>query len=242
VSGSGDGQLTRDLAEAHLAALAREVAGIVLSSDDKTALALEAPRVSTSAARFAPLGDVYRIDVLDIARMRNTVSAVFPSLQVLVSDVPDVGIPVNAWEAEVLLEQIDALVAAYVEGMRGLTELASMSGDEELATCVAHALREHEAFRAAGPPVLMMSTRTLQDARTLLGFAWRDRVRKEGEPWSDFLLSAIRSGSGGQNKDEAAERPPESSFGRKDLADALALLRDFAQNAEGEWFSPFSDN
>lgn len=237
---TSDEQLVRDVAEAHLAALAREVGGIVLSSADKTALALEWKHASSSAACLAPLGDVYRIDVLDVARMRNTISAVFPSLQLLVTDVPDIGIEVHEWETEVLLEQIDGVLAGHVEGARGLNEL--IADDEEIAVATLKALRDCEAFRAVGPACLMMSTRTLRDARMLKGFAWRDHVRDAAQPWSDFLMRTIRPDKSDEKRKGADTQPSESPLGSKDFAEALALLRDFAQNAEGEWFSPFSDN
>lgn len=82
---------------AHLAALAREIGGIALSNLDKTALALEVDVRAVSAARVMPIGDLYRsTTVIELARLRNTISPVISRGAQNAYEVPDVDEPRNA--------------------------------------------------------------------------------------------------------------------------------------------------
>ena len=197
------------------------------------------------AGRLAPLGDVYRIDVLDVARLRNTISAVLPALEIGPSDVPDVGIDIPSWGCEQLLERMDSVLAAHVEGEQSLSEVIEAAGDERLVEEVLGALREREAHRIAFPPCLMMTTRTLRDSRMPLCFAWRDHARGElPETIQRTFESFLRSDA---HQPKMAERlrlatPEEAAAHRGEFMEALELLRDLALGGGGEWPDPFSEN
>ncbi len=237
--------LAHDMAQVQLAALARETGALPLACDDKTGLALEARAGQVHAGRLAPLGDVYRIDVLDVARLRNTISAVLPALEIGPSDVPDVGIDIPSWGCEQLLERMDSVLAAHVEGEQSLSEVIEAAGDEQLVEEVLGALREREAHRIAFPPCLMMTTRTLRDSRMPLGFAWRDHARGElPETIQRTFESFLRSDA---HQPKMAERlrlatPEEAAAHRGEFMEALELLRDLALGGGGEWPDPFSEN
>ncbi len=242
---AADGLMARDLMQVELAALARELDALALSSLDKTALALE-PSIGTAcASELAPLGDVYRIDVLDVARFRNTISPVFPSLEVRPEDLPDVGIPIPSWGCERLLERIDSVLAAHVEGECDLNTIIAMNNDEEVAAVVLQALRDREALRAPYPSCLVMTTRTLMECRMPAGFAWRDSVRPEGVRTNEAFEALL-----GQDVDTPTDVSPIASRlttegieqHRSELLEAFELLRDLAVGPGGEWPGPFSEN
>lgn len=65
--------------------LARQLHALLLSSRDKTWLALEADGLS-AAADLLPLGDLYRTDVLEMARARNASSPVFSDISLALCD------------------------------------------------------------------------------------------------------------------------------------------------------------
>jgi len=243
--GTDDQLFVRDLVEVHLAALARMHDVVALSCRDKTSFALESSALSVNGALFAPLGDLYRIDVLDVARLRNTISQVLPSLEVTPSDIPDVGIDVPQWGCETLLERMDTVLSTHVEGGRSLTETAEAVGDAEVTTAVLGALRDCEAQRMSCPPCLMLTTRTLLDAHMPLGFAWRDHLRPEG--------TAHRRVNREMAFREETNRPSNAeAYGRRSIEDdilrdgefqeALELLRDLALGSRDEWQNTFSEN
>ena len=237
-----------DLIAAELRALARAVGAVPLSSADKTGLALESERWCPSVGWLAPLGDVYRIDVLDVARLRNTISSVMPGLALVPSDVPDVGIPVHEWDLEPMLERIDVSLATHVEGARGLAQVAAAVGDEQLARAVLDKFHDLDAARISRPPCLMMSTRTLSDARMPLGFAWRDHGRDDALPGSLGLWEAgVRPTSGAHGKaSPATDSPNYGNDGLEEYQDmiqeALSLLHDLSVGSSPDWLGPFSEN
>lgn len=233
-----------DLAMAHLASLAREVNGIPLLPADKTALALEAHRVGSCPAALAPLGDVYRVDVLDVARLRNTISPVFPSLEISPADVPHIGIDVPEWGYEGLLEHMDAAVAAHVEGERSLSEVIATVGNEEVVTATLRAFRDEEHARLGRFACLMMTTRTLADAHMPVGFAWHDQAREDAD---DAAIAAIEEAlrqaiSASEPMVRDGERRSSSTVGDAEMREALELLRDIAMGSTVDWRTLFSEN
>ena len=76
VSGAGSPGLERDLAQAHLADLARRTGAVALGFADKTGLALEPQDGARASPARAARRTFYRSDVVALARMRNTMSPV----------------------------------------------------------------------------------------------------------------------------------------------------------------------
>ena len=238
---SGDEAASSDAAMVQLAARARELGAVVLSSHDKTALALELREDRLSLGSFAPLGDVYRSDVLDVARLRNTVSPVMPPLEVLDCDLPSLGLA-QRWGRERLLQQVDVVLASHVEGGWGLSEIAMSMGDDELVSAVLSCLRNHDLARASMPPCLALTTRTLDEYRMPLGLAWHDH-RREVTP----LVGTQREETHSREASPKSRRTSRQPSAGDDVMDeyavreALGLLHDLASERTPEWH-PFSEN
>jgi NAD+ synthase (glutamine-hydrolysing) len=254
----------RDLDELELAALAREQNALVLSPFDKTELALGSYGRHVSCAGLCPLGDVYRSDVLDMAHVRNTISPIFRRVRLSESEMltltlPDGSLHVVANEADVV--RVDEIVSGYVEYDRPLAELAAASDDGgALAQAVLREQRLAEPWRRTLPPVLAMSTHTLDDARFPLGVSWHDTHL---EDVTDAALESMLPAPKREANPEAEPHPAEF-----DLDATLAMLRDLAEqggllppalargdNAMGGlggsmgsdgkplgWMNPFSEN
>lgn len=265
IDAGGDAELMRDLAEAHLAALAREVQGIALSNADKTALALDEGVRAVCAARVMPIGDLYRSDVIELARLRNTISPVISRAAQTAYEVPEVsGLEECGSSDEERLAFVDHVLMGYVEGERSVSDIVAERGHAHVVEEIVRRVSDLELSRSGRGVCLIASSRTLFDARNPLGLVWRDRLRGEDER-SDpegqgnvvlpDLAGLVRAG-GGQ---------PEHHI--RDVREMIDFLRDFSQGgglypdgfgdapgAEGQdggekepgqghvWSSPFSEN
>lgn len=225
--GEKDVLLSADVTQAHLASLAREVGGVALSARDKTGLALEGPR-GLDAGALAPLGDVYRSDVLAFAHMRNTVSPVIPAAARMAFDVPDLaGLDGCGHSAETRLEFVDYVLASYVEWELPVSDIVEARGHEEVVVAILSRVRALSWARRSTPPALMMSSKLLDEVRSPLGLAWSDRVRPQAERL-EATLAAFDRESGGEGPAPAAESAATSGRGGlpQDAHELLGLLRD----------------
>ena len=225
--GEGDPLLRADVAQAHLAALAREVGGVALSSHDKTGLALEGP-CGLDAGDLAPLGDVYRSDVLAFAHMRNTVSPVIPSAARMAYDVPDLpGLAACGHSCETRLEFADYVLTSYVEWELPVSDIVEARGHEEAVCAILARVRALSWARRAAPPALMMSSKLLDEVRSPLGLAWSDRVRPHEERLEATLAAFDREGRDEKRQAPAAQAATARQGGLpQDAYELLGLLRD----------------
>ena len=258
-----------DLMEVSLARMARRTGLVPLGAADKTGRALGggAPRVS--AARIEPFADVYRSDLLALARTRTTISPVIPLAALARYDVPDLGPNVDGpASAEARLAFVDLVLSGLLEWELSVSDIVAERGHAELVSAIARRLSDARALRtghASGPVV---SSRTLEEARAPLGLAWRDRPRDESERLGSRIEELVREGAGrGEEADPTEEghrqgtEPPEG-----EIRDLMGYLRDFSQGGpfsaiggaqrgeggarhEGEalsspglWNGPFSEN
>lgn len=225
--GEGNPLLRADVAQAHLAALAREVGGVALSSHDKTGLALEGP-CGLDAGALAPLGDVYRSDVLAFAHMRNTVSPVIPAAARMAYDVPDLpGLAACGHSSETRLEFADYVLASYVEWELPVSDIVEARGHEQAVCAILARVRALSWARRAAPPALMMSSKLLDEVRSPLGLAWSDRVRPHEERLEATLAAFDREGRDEKRQAPAAQAAPAGQGGLpQDAHELLGLLRD----------------
>ena len=249
---SPDRALAADLARAHLAALAREEGAMPLSNLDKTGLALEVVPGSLVPAGLAPLGDVYRYTVIELVHMRNTISPVVSRSSRRAFEVPAIpGIEGCGPTAESRLDFVDYVLASHIEWGRSLSDIAEDAGHPEVVSAILDRLATCEPARTACGPVLVASSRTLEDVAWPLGMAWRDRVRTKaersgegiggtislGDDLDQAIAQAVQGASGvatAQNEtrdakdvrgDMAPVAPPDRE---RDMREVLNLLRDLS--------------
>ena len=243
----GDEALHRDVAQAYVVELAREVGGMVLMTEDKTELSLVPRTHRVMASAFAPLGDVYRIDVLDICRTRNAISPVFDRVVLFTEDLPRVSGAKALYANEVLLERIDDVLSMHVEGGSPLFEVGEAVGDASLAEAV---LRQFAMTMrsSAVPEVLTMTTCPLEDYHLPHGFAWSDSREAEEQRRRDETLEALFGSISAPSAPEAEGQrlafdvPAEMVEGSSELREALDLLRDLSLGTGADWRNPFSEN
>lgn len=214
----------RDLDELELAAMARECGAVVLSPADKTLLALGGAAGHVSCAMLCPLGDVYRSDVLDLAHVRNTISPIFRKVDLTLADALQVTMPsgdVRVLVGETEVTQVDEILLGYVEYDRSYAELASEgSADPKLVDAVLRAQRLAEPYRRTLPPVLAMSTHTLEDARFPLGVQWHDEHLDAQDAPAGFF---------GSSEAREADKVKPGHPSDIDIEATLAMLRDLAE-------------
>lgn len=237
----GDAQLAADLAQARLAALARETGSLALGSDDKTAYALEAPR-GVTAARLQPIGDLYRSDVVTLAHMRNTISPVIPAEAFSAVSAPDVDGLAEAFPTvEGRVEFADVVLSYRVEWEVALSDIVAERGHEGLVRAIVARVRELAPVRAGRGAVIAVSSKTLDEARDPWGLAWEDRVRPQEERASEGLARALARAAGESGEGEGDDAPgggrraPSEAEQQMDMNDLIGYLRDFLP---GGGFSP----
>lgn len=217
----------RDLCACRLAALARETFSVPLSDADKTGLALEAGMALARVGVVAPFGDVYRSDVIDLARMRNTISPVMSQATLAAFDVPSVGVRVGGSSPEGRLELIDAAVSGRVDWERTRSEVALGVGNAELATAVLDSFEALELSRVGAPRVIRATARTLFEARRPLGSVWGDALRGQGDV--EALVADLRSRLGLVDDGPLDDDEPGGDELRDEAEDVVRLLRDMAE-------------
>ena len=138
-----DALLRRGIVDAYLAAWAAEIGGVILSGADKTALALGEKRLALGADALKPVGDVYRSDLLELMRMRNTISPVFPSTRLASDEAPEIGLDHASLSDEVWCTEVDKALSDHIEYGRSVTEVVADLRDDELAAAVLARLDEN---------------------------------------------------------------------------------------------------
>ena len=236
VSGAGTPALERDLAEAHLADLARRTGALALGSADKTGRALERRR-GVSAAEFEPLADLYRSDVVALARLRNTMSPVICQAAFASMAIPKIEeVEAEFASAEMRLSFMDLVLSSYVEWELPVSDIVAERGHAEVVEAIVSRLRELEAGRPASVPALTLSTKTLDEARGPVGLSWRDRPREKDERLESRLAQFASAVAGEATGEVPQERDDPGR--EREVADLLGYLRDFS---EGGAFSSFDD-
>ncbi|MBM6676199.1 hypothetical protein H6A07_05520 [Olsenella uli] len=272
LSGAPDAASARDLVELALAALARRTGRVPLGSRDKTGRALEAPVASASAARIEPFADVYRTDLLALARTRNTISPVVPQGALARVRAPELG-PLGPDAAdlaspETLLGFVDLVLSGHLEWELSVSDLVAERGHAETVSAIVGRLHDLAALRPARALGPTLSSRTLEEARWPAGLAWRDRPRDEGERLGariEELVSAPGAGSGEREAGPDDEAAPATEPPEGEIRDLMGYLRDFSAGgpfsafeggrgpeggrheggtppAPGLWNGPFSEN
>ncbi len=171
-----------DLNQTRLAAAAREHDACVLSSMDKTFWAMEVKTGRCEAALLAPLGDVYRSDVLRMARVRNTVSPVILAQSLQWYDVPFIdGLSEIEPTKEACLERIDVTLATHIEWGRSISDVVSRQSYPELSARILSSFEERRSARLMAPPCIVVSSCTLREVEIPFGITWSDRVRTDEE-------------------------------------------------------------
>lgn len=217
-------QLDADVAQAELRGLARQTGSLLLGAQDKTWLALEAGTGAGSVggaggisgaggvgglvgADLLPFGDLYRTDLLELARTRNTISPVIPDLGLAACDeVPlrianeDSARAFAELDAEARLSAVDMVLALHIEWDRTVSEIVASQGDEGLVAAVLAQMDACELGRAGAGTALQVSSRMLWEVRRPLGLAWHDRARSEDElPTQADMETAFRQYGAGDD-------------------------------------------
>jgi NAD+ synthase (glutamine-hydrolysing) len=230
---SPDAELARDLACAHLKSLARENDAIVLSSLDKTSLALGEGGAAGVVRGVMPFGDVYFSDIIELAHFRNTISPVIPQRAFALLEAPSVaGLEECGITAAERIKFLDYVLASYIEWELPLSEVVDKCGHEEVVSAIIAALGSTEPSRRGTGISLVASSKTLEELNQPLGFAWSDRFRPQEERMKsseedaaqdlrDFLEEL------GVSPDAAADQT-NSSARQPDVDEVLGYLRDLS--------------
>ena len=240
-----DDAFLHDLTCVRVAALVRRVGGMALSCEDKTGLALESGPGTCMASQLMPFGDVYRSDVLELARLRNTISPVIPAEAMRSFQVPDIeGLERVGATDEERLARCDIVLASLVEWEQSLSDVALNRGERTITGDIARRLRDRGPYWIGHSLYLMVSSRTLFDARSPIGLAWHDHVRANDERVDErYLMECLQeltersldlAGAGREADEDAGESESERrAASERDVSDVLGFLHDLVQGDLG---------
>ena len=229
VSAAEDDVAAEDLLACRLAALARRTGRVPLGSLDKTGRALEASPARASVAAVEPFADVYRSDLLALARTRTTISPVVPPAALARFHVPDVAGGPDSAPAEARLAFVDLVLSSYLEWELPVSDIVAERGRAEEVSAIVGRLRDLEATRPARALAPTVSSRTLDEARQAVGLAWRDRPRDDGERLEARIRDLVGDAADEPRPDDAdderagSDAPPEG-----EIRDLMGYLRDFS--------------
>lgn len=221
-----------DHVELMRAELVRSSGALALLNLDKTGFCLENRAGELTVSGLAPLGDVYRSDVVALARLRNTISPVIGPEIMRAWKVPAIeGMNKRYITAASQLEFIDYVLSGRIEWARTYTQLIEEDRGGELAERVLECLRIRRMARLSAPRVLVVSSQSLMESPQSYGLCWHDRVRdRGGQDWHQ-LGSQLQSLFAAQGK-------PDTSGIQKEIKDTMAFLRDLALS--GDLFGGFA--
>ncbi len=215
-----------DDAEVARARLVRTSGALPLINLDKTGAALEMRMGVLEAGGLAPIGDVYRSDVVALARLRNTISPVIPTASMRAWKVPPVeGMNARYITAASQLEFVDYVLSGRIEWGRSYTQIVEEDRGGELAERILELLRIRRTSRLAAPRVLIVSSQSLMEFPQPYGMRWHDRVREDGGQDWEQLGSYLQSLAGQHG-------PQTSAAMQRELRDSLSYLRDLAMSGE----------
>lgn len=168
--------LKLSLLNTRLATMAEQGRLLVLSSADKTHLALEAAVAQSAVASYAPFGDVYRSDIIMLAHWRNTLSALLP-LHVIERCWPTEGLGIEevAPGRELGINTIDAALLFYFQRSASFEQLVSLGQGKEFVMRLLERIYATRATRRFAPSFPVLSSRSLDEAAAPLTDAWIDR-------------------------------------------------------------------
>ncbi len=215
-----------DQVELMRAELVRSSGALALINLDKTGFCLDNRAGALSVGGLAPFGDVYRSDVVALARLRNTISPVIGPFSMRAWRVPAVeGIERRYLTAESQLEFIDYVLSGRIEWGRSYTQLVEEDRGGELAERVLELLRIRRLARLSAPRVLIVSSQTLMEHPQPLGVRWHDTVRDhDAQDWrqiAEYLQSLA-----------APSQHAGAPDLQKEFRDTMSFLRDLAVSGE----------
>ena len=246
LSAGNEGDLSdlrlKSRAAAELAVWAAQLGAQVLSPADKTQLALGLDARVPSSALAMPLGDVYRSDAIDLARLRNTISPVMESVAFTEQDGPPVeGIDLPAGPADERIYAIDSVLLEHLEGCHGVRDVCAVTGrDVRFVESVLRRLDDTEASRCALPLLIATSSATLAYATSPLGLGWRPNSSRDDQDCQNELARIVsdrvrlpkfasKDDADSDGAPIARDAGPDDEDLSEELGEVLSFLSDYLQ-------------
>ncbi len=128
-----------------------------------------------TAGAFAPIGDIYKTEVYELAAWRNAQEPRIP--QAIIDKEPSAELYAGARDTDRLppYEQLDELLEAHVEGELGAAEAIEAGFDAHLVACVLAAVQLNEYKRRSEPIAPhVLGTSFTKDRAWPITNGWRD--------------------------------------------------------------------
>ena len=136
-----------------LMALSNKFGNVVLTTGNKSEMAVGyATLYGDMCGGFAPIKDVYKTLVFQLARYRNTISPVIPER--VITRPPSAELRPDQKDSDSLppYEVLDPILEAYVERQLSIPEIVALGFEEAVVKRVASLVRRSEYKRRQAPP------------------------------------------------------------------------------------------
>ncbi|MDQ3985060.1 MAG: NAD+ synthase [Actinomycetota bacterium] len=159
-----------------LMAISNRYGHLVVATGNKSEMACGyATLYGDMAGGFALLKDVFKTEVYELARYRNTISPVIPER--VLTKPPSAELRPNQKDSDSLppYDQLDPILEAYIEQVASVSQIAEAGHDRETVKRVVELVDRAEYKRRQAPPGPKVTVRAFgRDRRLPITNAWRD--------------------------------------------------------------------
>jgi NAD+ synthase (glutamine-hydrolysing) len=149
---------------------------LVLATGNKSEMACGyATLYGDMVGAFAPLKDVYKTEVYQVARLRNSIGEVIP--ESILTKSPSAELRPDQKDTDSLppYEVLDPILQAYIERDEGVADLVAAGIDADLASAVITLVDRSEYKRRQAPPGPKVSSKAFgRDRRLPITNRWRE--------------------------------------------------------------------
>ena len=112
------------------------------------------------AGSFAPLKDIYKTDVYNLSKYRNTISSVIP--QAVIDRMPTAELSHDQYDIDTLpqYEVLDIILKSFIEEKKSLDEICNMGYEKDLVSNIINMVIRNEYKRRQYAPGVKVSSKS----------------------------------------------------------------------------------
>jgi len=144
-----------------LMSISNKTGKILLTTGNKSELAVGYSTLyGDMAGSFAPLKDIYKTDVYNLSKYRNTISSVIP--QAVIDRMPTAELSHDQYDIDTLpqYEVLDIILKSFIEEKKSLDEICNMGYEKDLVSNIINMVIRNEYKRRQYAPGVKVSSKS----------------------------------------------------------------------------------